>query len=208
MNLTSRRKRPIDRTIPYLHDTRLIIIATEGERTEKQYFDIFIRLRRNSHVQVTVFETVDGASAPIHVIARLKTIKKKFDFQKDDELWLVIDTDRWGDSQLSQVAAESLRCHFGLAVSRPCFELWLFLHHSDPSYDMEVMTCREIENALRTLLGGYDHSNIQIERFVSFIEDAIQRAIRLDTQPDVRWPHQLGTRVYLVVQSILNLRNP
>ncbi len=39
MGFTSRRKRPLDRHIPHLRDTRLIIIVTEGQKTEKQYFE-------------------------------------------------------------------------------------------------------------------------------------------------------------------------
>lgn len=43
MALTTRRKRPLDRrTRPEPHrDARLFVIATEGEKTEKQYFSMF-----------------------------------------------------------------------------------------------------------------------------------------------------------------------
>jgi len=39
--LRYRKKRPIEREVGVLRDARLIIIATEGEKTEKQYFSIF-----------------------------------------------------------------------------------------------------------------------------------------------------------------------
>ena len=67
--LTSRRKRPLDRDVPHLRDTRLIIIASEGEKTEKQYFES--GLFGNRRVQVKVLETQDGRSAPNWVLARL-----------------------------------------------------------------------------------------------------------------------------------------
>jgi len=52
VSLTSRRKRPLKRDIKHLRDTRLVVIATEGHCTEKQYFEIFER--RSSRVQVKI----------------------------------------------------------------------------------------------------------------------------------------------------------
>lgn len=80
--MTSRRKRPLKRTIPHLRDTKLIIIATEGEKTEKQYFedDVFT----NQRVHVRVLGTKDGFSAPKHVLQRLRKYKKQYDIQAGD----------------------------------------------------------------------------------------------------------------------------
>jgi len=50
MALTHRKKRPIDRNLEIVGDTRLLIIATEGRKTEKQYFAQF----HNRRVQVKV----------------------------------------------------------------------------------------------------------------------------------------------------------
>ena len=79
MQLTSRRPRPLDRRIPHLRDTRLVIIATEGECTEKQYFSIFER--KSTRVQVRVLETTQGMSAPKHVLDRLRRYRREY------ELW-------------------------------------------------------------------------------------------------------------------------
>ncbi len=45
MPLTSRKKRPLDRNVPHFKDTKLIVVATEGQKTEKRYFDIFKTLK-------------------------------------------------------------------------------------------------------------------------------------------------------------------
>ena len=87
MSLTSRRKRPLDHTVAHLRDTRLIIIAAEGEKTEKQYFSMF----RNRRVQVKVLHTEDGLSSPKHVFDRLAKYRKAYDVKCDDELWLVAE---------------------------------------------------------------------------------------------------------------------
>jgi hypothetical protein len=86
--------------IPHLRDAHLIVIATEGGHTEEQYFDIF----ESKKVQIKVLPTEDGYSAPKHVLQRLANYKKEYQIGKDDQLWLMIDRDRWNESQLSEEA--------------------------------------------------------------------------------------------------------
>jgi hypothetical protein len=205
MGLTSRQIRPLDRSIPHLRDTRLFVIATEGERTETQYFEIFRTERRNSRVQVRVLPTEEGKSAPQHVLKRLKEYRKKYELEPSDELWLVIDKDNWPDTNLGIVAAQAKAVRFGLAVSRPCFEIWLFLHKADATEEMAAMNSQQIKDALRQVVGGYDHTNLQAAAFEPFIEAAIERAKAMDADDTAaRWPTKLGTRVHWVVESILN----
>lgn len=65
MALTSRKKRPLDRGVEHLGDTRLIIIAAEGHNTEAQYFSLVDSTR----VQVKVLATgADHQSAPEYVL--------------------------------------------------------------------------------------------------------------------------------------------
>ena len=120
MAITSRSKRPLNRGIPHLRDTRLIIIATEGEKTEKQYFesDLFHSLR----VQVKVLGTEDGLSAPNHVINRLCQFARATDLQSDDQLWLMVDKDHWTESILSDVCSQANRSRdlkLQTAISNP-----------------------------------------------------------------------------------------
>lgn len=200
MSLTSRQKRPLDRTIPHQRDTSLVVIATEGTSTEKQYFEIF--RRKSSRVQVRVLQTEGGLSAPRHVLARLSRFRKDFDLGVGDALCLVIDKDRWPDAQLAEVAAEARQRKFELAVSRPCFEVWLYLHHADPTPAMRSMSSQAIEHALRDLLGSFEKTHLRTELFEPHINDAVARAQALDVQPSDRWPNQLGTRVYHVIHAI------
>ena len=68
MPFTSRKKRPLDRNIPHLRDTKLIVIATEGQKTEKRYFDIFKTLK----IQVRVIPAEDNLSAPEYVLEKMR----------------------------------------------------------------------------------------------------------------------------------------
>jgi hypothetical protein len=204
LSLTSRRRRPLGRKEGILRDARLIIIATEGEITEKSYFEYLGRA--TSRIQVKVLGTKDGLSAPPHVLKRLRDYKKKNELAAEDELWLVIDKDRWPDQQLGQVASEAKRCNFRLAVSNPCFELWLFLHHAEASEEMIGKPCHYFESRIREFLGGFDPGNLNMLIFEPRIETAISRAETMDRMQDERWPIQTGTRVYKVVRSILSTK--
>ena len=56
---------------------------------------------------------------------------------------------------------------------------------------------------LRSLMGSYRESKYEAATLFPNIEDAIARASKLDIKPDDRWPQTVGTRVYLLVNSIL-----
>jgi len=114
----------------------------------------------------------------------------------------VIDKDRWPEENLKKVASVSLKMNVILAVSVPCFELWLLLHHSDPTPDMESMSSKRIKQRLGKLLGGYNESNLRTEQFQPHVEVAVERVIQMDTSQSERWPSRPGTRVYRVIQSI------
>lgn len=198
MTLTSRRKRPIDRrTKPAPdRDARLFIIATEGRKTEKQYFSMF----GNRRCQVKVITNEDNKSAPAHILKQLKDFKKEYQLKEDDELWLMIDVDRWGDKNLASVVSQAGQIKFQLAVSNPCFEVWLYLHHGD--LDHQPLTAKEMKQKLKELLGEYNSSNLDPTKFAEHIENAIARAKSLDANPEERWPSQTGTHVYKVVEKV------
>lgn len=104
--------------------------------------------------------------------------------------------------------------NISLAVSNPCFEIWLLFHKKrleDYSEDKieELKSNRRINNRtaleeeLLDVLGCYNKSNINMDCFIDCINNAIDEAERLDVNPSERWPSNIGTRVYLLVRQIL-----
>ncbi len=63
-----------------------------------------------------------------------------------------------------------------------------------------------MEIALKELLGGYNKANIDISSYASGIDDAVERARKMDTKPQGRWPQNPGTHVYKVIEAINALR--
>jgi len=201
MGITSRKKRPLRREIPHLRDTRLIIIASEGAVTEKKYFES--SLFHSRRIQVKVLETEGGHSSPESVLNRLRAFKKEFQLSSSDRLWLAIDRDRWKEKNLHIISANSRKMGAGLAVSNPCFELWLYLHFEE--WAEGCVSSGEIEKELRALLGSYNKSAPPIELLSGKIGDASRRAEEMDLNQSLRWPENPGSHVYRLVKEINNL---
>lgn len=201
---TSRKERPLDRSVSPVRDARLIIIATEGRLTEKQYFTLFCSRR----VQIKTLPTSDdGHSSPQHVLDRLNAFKDEYNFGHNDEFWLMVDVDRWGDKKLAEVTQEALGKGYKLSISNPCFEVWLLCHFQKPS-SAEIQNCDGITGVLRTALGGsYNKSNLNVASFSDRISVAIENAKTSDPDldPSARWPSDIGTHVYKVVDLIRSL---
>lgn len=151
----------------------------------------------------------------------LNDYKGQYDLESDDELWLVIDRDRWTDAMLSHVAKECAQDDYlHVALSNPCFELWLLLHLVDatlltPEEQQQWMeNRRKSKNAdpylkvqLRQEMGSYHESAYDAQMLIAYVEDAIARAKALDKNPADRWPQTIGTRVYLLAESVMNKTN-
>lgn len=198
---------------------RLVIIATEGTDTERIYFEAVKADLCSSNVHVEVLRRADGSSSPENVYLQLQKFKNEYNIADDDELWVVVDRDKqtWTAKMLSEVARY---CHqdsnLRFCVSNPCFELWLLLHLEDvASYSPdELQQLREnckikktsptwLKRKMRQLLGSYSESNYDVSRLLPTIDTAIDRAEALDVSPADRWPQDIGTRVYLLVRSIM-----
>lgn len=199
-----------------LRDANLFIIATEGKETEKQYFEDFANFYQNSKVNVKVIDKIKEDSDPTAVLNALISFEKEFDFNKKvgDELWIVIDKDAWKDKMLREVAKICQQKDYFLALSNPCFELWLLLHIKNLNeYSQEELKAifenvktknkTHLEILLATLLGSYNKSKIDTSKFLPHIDFAIFQAHDLDTNPDERWQNGLGTRVYLLTEKLL-----
>ena len=109
-------------------DSKLIIIAAEGENTERIYFSGIKDFYENARVHVEVLPRI-SSSDPLRVMEELNLFKTEYKLRKNlDQLWLVIDVDRWGDKKLSKVSRLCAQKGYSLAVSNPAFEIWLLFH--------------------------------------------------------------------------------
>jgi len=147
-----RKKRPLERTPGMLRDTTLIIIASEDRYAVKQYFEMF----RSNRIKIRVLGTEDNNSSPSHVMARLEKYMKEYHFGEGDIFWLVCDTDHWIEpnhiSNLTKVLQLCNQKGIKVALSNPCFDLWLLLHFAEFPQDDEL-NCNEVGNKIREAVG-------------------------------------------------------
>lgn len=180
-------------------DARLFVIIAEGER-EDTYFRWFNA--RNSRINIHIIERDENASAPKLFIGRLNKAQEedKYSPQADDQVWFVCDVDRWRD-QIEELRIDCEQVpNWNIAVSNPCFEIWLHLHSGDIQFP-EDTTCGNLKTRLtQSLLGHYDP-----EIYCLQVDHATTRARNADNTPDSFFPDKMRTKLYKLAESMLTV---
>ena len=196
-----------------MRDDRVFVVATDDTYAPEHFFE-HLQLPR---VKVFVLPTPAGSglSAPVHVVERLKdafsNVKQRSQIQIGDEFWVFLDTDHHfrENNVAGTLAALQTARHVGfeIAVSNPCFEFWLLLHHADVPPGTVFSNCTKVDQKLREVLGQYDKTSIKTGQFpLANVPAAIQRARALETTPDAPGDHSpqtAGTRVYRLKERLL-----
>lgn len=182
-------------------DATLFVIASEGAVREKEYFEELAKL--SSRVRIKVLEREEPTkSAPKWIIDSAAKYKEDVGLAQDDQLWIVIDVDRWKEDQLREI---SITCratsNWNLALSNPCFEVWLYLHVEDIRNSTSTR-CQELKTELNTKLkGGYN----KVE-FVRKLKAAHDRSISLDPQPHLHFmPEAMRSKMHLLTTELFKI---
>lgn len=131
-----------------------------------------------------------------------------------DHLWLVIDHDNRKTKELAGFSKFAKQKGFNLAISNPCFELWMLLHFEYLS-TATPNRCKEIadnkNDFIKKELGKLHDNEPDLGiRFANLyfpnLELAIQRAEKLLPFCNTAyWPSSLGTWVYPLIKILLHL---
>ena len=189
----------------------LFVIATEGVRTESAYFDGIKQKLRDSRLNMLILTRDEsGRSNPTQVIEQLDEYKKENRIGPRDLLCLVIDRDSQSTSvaQLRKTYRLCTQKGYLLALSNPCFELWLLLHLVDLSEynqnqlkDLLENKRQKMKREVQSVNRGFDYTNLQIDDFWPHIELAVARAEYLDDGKP--WPEgKLGTTVHRLISKL------
>lgn len=197
---------------------KIFVLAFEGNATEEKYFQSFKDSVKFNDEQVFLKlltrHKKDTKSAPNHVFAKLKReAKDEYTFGNDDELWMIIDTDKW--QNIPKIAEDCVKeNNMFMAVSNPCFEFWLLLHIKNiteysPDEQKEIFANSKlskhgktyVERKLTEILGSYNKTNPLPNRFLGGLKLAIDQAKKLDNGEEP-FPSQLGSHVYKLIEKI------
>ena len=186
---------------------RIFILATEGEKTEPQYFEGIFG-NNELVLKVTCLETKRGLSAPRHVLDRLDAYIKKAELRKSDQAWLVVDRDHWKASHISELFqwcneenARKPEIVHNMALSVPCFELWLLWHFEEAEV---IRTSEELKEALKRHLPEYDKklSTSDLRKLASQIVRAKKFAVKARGDSPLFSPEKWGSNVDILVTEL------
>jgi hypothetical protein len=174
-----RQRRP-GRRLPFRDPKPIILIVCEGERTEPEYFDGFQGFCRNPRVRI---EISPEHGVPRTVVNTAKERKKEAEAAARregdenlvyDSVWCVFDVD--DHPQVADAMQMARDNDIELAISNPCFELWLLLHFRD-SPGMQHRA--DIQRMLSKHVPGYD-KGVEFAVYGDGYRQAVERAKRMD----------------------------
>lgn len=195
---------------PRLERRPRVLIVCEGEKTEPGYFR---ELRREEEIRLLTIEVVGKLGVPLKVVetavrmskeARLEARRSGDDGLAYDEVWCVFDVDQ--HPNLQEALNEARTHDVNVALSNPCFELWILLHFQD---QRAHIGSDRLADACRTHIPNYQKEAPYNDLRPRY-EAAVERARKLDA-----WQQQQGrqdenptTRVYRLTERLRALGRP
>lgn len=198
----------------------IYVISCEGAEAEVNYFEgIRDSLDFPSKLDIHIAkrdESNSGNSSPLHVLDCLEKYISQKGLKKNDLKAIVIDADRWTPEQLSQIAQNCENKGICFAFSNPCFELWILTHFIDldrlsDTTKNKIRINKRVSNNLTYLkrkvgdfMGGHKINNDTLKTLIPLTKKAISNNQALDINPNERWPNDICSRIYLILNRILN----
>jgi hypothetical protein len=197
----------------YLRDTPLELVRdyklfAEGGKREPGYFNIFQYLSRKIKVDVIENYVTDNEmqlkyedkSAPKWVLDRAMKYIEKNDLIDEDDLWLVIDRDKWADSQIRELASCCNNYpNWHLVISNPCFEVWLYFHKKADINSSASISCNDFKKEISSFEKGGYHPL----KFIPNFQYAIDNAKANDSDVNHYMPKNKETKIYQLGEAIL-----
>jgi hypothetical protein len=202
------RRQSLRRKVAVRQPRKTLLVFCEGERTEPEYLralkvqpfvrdvaavDLRVESRREGAVPLTLVSVAANA--------RSKAISEDSEI---DEFWCVFDVE-WPVNHPNLLDALDLarRNEIRLAVSNPCFKLWLILHFRDHRAWLD----NEQANRLRRKLDGSTDKSLDPAKYMPVITNAARRAAMLQErhrEDDTPFPHDNpSSGMFLLVGAVV-----
>lgn len=206
-----RKKRGYSRETPkeLLRDYKLFAIACEGGKREPEYFNLLKFISGRVSVDVIgdsvsdeEVETVQvHKSAPKWVLDRAMRYIEKEGLSDEDELWFVLDKDRWSDVQIREIFEFcEQRPNWNIVVSNPCFEVWLYFHKKIDINVSKSRLCNDFKQEISTFNRGGYHPL----RYIGEISVATENVRLADNDTRHFMPDHKRTKVYKLIESMMS----
>jgi hypothetical protein len=173
--------RSLRRRVAVRRPRKTLLIFCEGVRTEPEYLDALQRhpaVREVAAVELRV-DAGSGGKVPRTLVAAAAEARARATEEDGeiDEVWCLFDVE-WPRNHPHLAAAVERAREAGvrLAVSNPCFELWLILHFQDHETWLDTAGAA----SLRHRLDGSRDKGLDAATYMPLIAEAAGRAARLE----------------------------
>lgn len=183
--MTPKRRVSDGRTLRRKVATRAIrktlLVFCEGERTEPEYLNALKReraIREVAAVEIRVAQADSGA-VPLTLVKRAIEARSRAVSENDevDEFWCVFDVE-WpvNHANLPEALMLAKANEISLAVSNPCFEVWLILHLKEHGGWLD----NEHAMKLRRKLDSSTDKGLDPATYMPHVHKASARAVKLE----------------------------
>jgi hypothetical protein len=194
-----RREPPAGRRQPLREPHLRLLVVCGTEKTETAYFKGFRTSLGANSVDIKI---VERPRSPDQVVEHAKNRRDYRDF---DECWCVLDVDAYEQEggKVTKASATADAAGIKLAVSNPCFEYWLLLHHR--GWDRPLSRCKDVWVPLRKSVNSYDKSKLRFADFAEGVLSAVARAKVRD--PSARdFAINPSSSVWVLVERLMEQR--
>ena len=201
------RKRRPARKKPFRKPKPLILIVCEGTVTEPQYLRGFTKHWKNPRVTIKIAPEQGTPRTLVEIAKKYKKASETAATKEGDEniaydaVWCVFDVDEHPYvPDAVQMARDN---HIKLAISNPCFELWLLVHHRDSPGSKRR---DQVSSLLKEFVEDYDKGVDFGKDYAAGYKDAVRRSRGMHNIASNlgkgHHEHNPSTGVYVLTESI------
>lgn len=182
-------------------DASRIVISCEGAWTEPNYFEHFREKSRKLTIHLIGKDEDSSLSAPRYVLDRTVRYIEKLGLSRKDEVYLVIDVDRWNKQTLRDLHKLCQQYpKWFLILSNPCFEVWLYLHRKNTCPD-PPLNSQDMKYELSLQMPGGYHPIY----YIPYLKTAIKNAESLDQSSNYYFPKPSTTKMHILAKRLLEI---
>lgn len=206
--MTRRFASSLRRHAPKLNPRQRFLILCEGAVTEPRYF---VALRNETRNRLVEVEVIPNCGVPKTLVEYAVERKREADrqarqhrdpFLRYEQIWCVFDVD--SHPNLPDAKQQARDNGLLLAISNPCFELWILLHFQDHFSEQDRV---QIRHLCKKYIPEYG-KEVPYGKIWPFYELALGRAVKLERMHEQRDTPggNPSTGVHRLTEALRNVR--
>jgi hypothetical protein len=175
--------RPMGRPHRPRQRKKRFLLYCEGDVTEPDYFNDLRRHFRNPLIEIEIGDSKRNDPKGLVELAKKRREEARRNARRErddsllfDEVWCIFDVDE--HANLRDAIQQAKAISISLAVSNPCFELWILLHFKE---QWASITGEKSRSAVRKYLKDYE-KHADFEKLKGNGEVAMKRAKQMEAR--------------------------